>query len=68
MELARGSFQDENSVPSCKKYRSLAHASKNLYFFEYKKERPTKCHDEIILQCLEYYFYDIAHELESHLV
>ena len=32
MELARGSFQDENSVPSCKKYHSLAHASKNLYF------------------------------------
>ena len=31
MELARGSFQDENSVPSCKKYHSLAHASKNLY-------------------------------------
>ena len=33
MELARGSFQDENSVPSCKKYHSLAHASKNLYVF-----------------------------------
>ena len=31
MELARGSFQDENSVPSCKKYHSLAQASKNLY-------------------------------------
>ena len=31
MELARGSFQDENSVPSCKKYHSLAHASTNLY-------------------------------------
>ena len=31
MELARGSFQDENYVPSCKKYHSLAHASKNLY-------------------------------------
>ena len=31
MELARGSFQDENSVPSCKKYHPLAHASKNLY-------------------------------------
>ena len=26
-----GEFQDENSVPSCKKYHSLAHASKNLY-------------------------------------
>ena len=32
MELARGSFQDENSVPSCKKYHFLAHVSKNLYF------------------------------------
>ena len=31
MELARGSFQDEYSLPSCKKYYSLAHASKNLY-------------------------------------
>ena len=31
MELARGSFQDENSVPLCKKYHSLAHTSKNLY-------------------------------------
>ena len=33
MELARGSFQDENSIASCKKYHSLAHASKNLYVF-----------------------------------
>ena len=34
MELARGSFQDENFVPSCKKYHSLAHASKNLYIMQ----------------------------------
>ena len=26
-----GSFQDENSIPSCKKYHSLADALKNLY-------------------------------------
>ena len=41
MELARGSFQDENSVPSCKKYHSLAHASKNPYTPLGYQDRPT---------------------------
>ena len=31
LERASGEFQDDNSVPSCKKDHSLAHASKNLY-------------------------------------
>ena len=42
MELARGSFQDENSVPSCKKYHSLAHTSKNLYASHQHKIGPAK--------------------------
>ena len=41
MELARGSLQDENSDPSCKKYHSLAHVSKNLYVYI---DDAKKCH------------------------
>ena len=32
LKLARGSFQDENVIPLYKKYHSLPHPFKNLYF------------------------------------
>ena len=31
LERASGDFQDENSVPECKKYHTLAHNFKNLF-------------------------------------
>ena len=34
------SFQDENSIPSCKKYNSPPHSLKNLYFYHYGAEIP----------------------------
>ena len=31
IERASGEFQDENSIPECKKYHPLAHELKNLF-------------------------------------
>ena len=55
MELVRGSFQDENSVPSYKKYHSLAHASKNLYVNWREREVPVLNHLMLSTQCFGTY-------------